>query len=145
ERGWETVTIPGAVSGWVALSQRFGALPFADLFEPAIRYARDGFLVSPIIASYWARAHGVLPHDLGWAEHFLPHGRVPQPGERFANPALATSLEKIARSNGEAFYRGDLAEAMVAHSRANGGVHALADFASAPPAAAPPLPLHLLR
>ena len=131
ERGWDTVTIPGAVSGWVALSQRFGALPFADLFEPAIRYARDGFLVSPIIAGYWARADTVLPKDLGWPEHFLPRGRVPQPGERFANPALARSLEKIAQSNGEAFYRGELAEAMVAHSRAHGGAHALSDFASA--------------
>ena len=56
ERGWETVTIPGAVSGWVALSTRYGKLPFADLFEPAIRYARDGWLVSPVVAEKWALA-----------------------------------------------------------------------------------------
>src|SRR5207344_2369751 len=55
-RGWEAVTIPGAVSGWAALSQRFGALPFGDLFEPAIRYARDGFLVSPVVAQKWEAA-----------------------------------------------------------------------------------------
>src|SRR5512137_30003 len=71
-RGWEAVTIPGAVAGWAALSQRFGALPFADLFAPAIRYAREGFLVSPMVAAKWAAAVPSLPHDLGFAEHFLP-------------------------------------------------------------------------
>ena len=77
QRGWEPVTIPGAVSGWAALSKRYGKLPFADLFEPAIRYARDGWMVSPTIAAQWQRAAGILPHDLGYAEHFLPHGRAP--------------------------------------------------------------------
>jgi gamma-glutamyltranspeptidase/glutathione hydrolase len=132
-RGWDSVTIPGAVSGWVALSTRFGKLPFADLFEPAIRYARDGFLVSPNVAGYWQRAVSVMPHDLGWDEHFMPYGRAMRPGERFANPGLARSLEKIATTRGDAFYHGELAEAMVAHSRAHGGVHTVADFASAVP------------
>ena len=129
ERGWEAVTIPGAVAGWVALSQRFGALPFADLFEPAIRYARDGFAVSPVIAGKWALAVGVLPHDLGFREHFMPFGRAPRIGERFANPNLAATLEAIARTHGNAFYRGELASAMVAHANANGAAHSLADFA----------------
>ena len=128
-RGFGAVTIPGAVSGWVALSQRFGKLPFADLFEPAIRYARDGFLVSPIVASYWQRAVPLMPHDLGFAEHFMPHGRAPRAGERFANPALASSLEKIAETNGDAFYRGELAQAIVRYAHAHGEVHSLADFA----------------
>ncbi len=127
-RGWSAVTIPGAVSGWVALSQRFGKLPFGDLFEPAIRYARDGYLVSPIIASYWQRAVPLMPHDLGYAEHFMPRGRAPLAGERFANPALADSLEKIAATNGDAFYRGELAQAIVRHAHAHGEVHTLADF-----------------
>src|SRR5512142_2600911 len=60
QRGWETVTIPGAVSGWVALSQRYGTLPFADLFEPAIRYARDGYAVSPTVAEKWALAATIM-------------------------------------------------------------------------------------
>ncbi|MBS0319838.1 MAG: gamma-glutamyltransferase family protein [Proteobacteria bacterium] len=132
-RGWDTVTIPGAVSGWVALSKRYGKLPFADLFEPAIRYARDGFLVSPRVAGYWSRAVDLMPHDLGFAEHFMPHGRAPRPGERFANPNLARSLQAIATSHGEAFYRGELAAAMVAHANAHGGVHARADFEAAAP------------
>ncbi len=81
QRGWDAVTIPGAVSGWAALSQRYGALPFADLFAPAIRYARDGYPVSPTVAAQWARAAAVLPHDLGFAEHFLPRGRAPGPAK----------------------------------------------------------------
>jgi gamma-glutamyltranspeptidase/glutathione hydrolase len=129
-RGWEAVTIPGAVSGWAALSQRFGALPFADLFEPAIRYARDGYLVSPVVAEKWALAAAVLPHDLGFAEHFLPRGRAPRAGEKFTCEAMAKSLGAIASTQGNAFYRGELAQAMAAHARAHGALHSKADFAS---------------
>jgi gamma-glutamyltranspeptidase/glutathione hydrolase len=128
ERGWETVTIPGAVSGWAALSGRFGKLPFADLFEPAIHYARDGYAVSPVVARKWALAASVLPKDLGWPEHFMPHDRAPQPGERFRSPDMARTLETIASTRGEAFYRGALAEAMVAHAREHGGGHTMDDF-----------------
>ncbi len=126
--GWTTVTIPGAVSGWIALSKRFGKLPFADLFGPAIRYARDGYAVSPVVAEKWAKAVPILGDVPGFAEHFLPHGRSPQPGELFASPAMATTLEKIARTSGESFYRGELAQTMVAHSRKCDGGHTLADF-----------------
>jgi gamma-glutamyltranspeptidase/glutathione hydrolase len=126
--GWTTVTIPGAVSGWVALSKRFGKLPFADLFGPAIRYARDGYALSPVVAEKWAKAVPILGDVPGFAEHFLPHGRAPRPGELFASPAMAATLEKIARTSGESFYRGELAQAMVAHSRQYDGGHTLADF-----------------
>ena len=129
ERGWEAVTIPGAVSGWVALSQRYGRLPFATVMEPAIHYARDGYAVSPTVAEKWAAAATVLPMQLGFAEHFLPEGRAPRPGERFASPDMARTLERIATTKGEAFYRGELAEAMVAHARAHGAVHTREDFA----------------
>ena len=130
QRGWDTVTIPGAISGWVALSERYGKLPFADLFAPAIRYARDGYLVSPVVAEKWRAAASILPHDLGWDGHFMPRGRPPRPGERFSSADMASTLEKIAGSRGEAFYRGELALAMVAHSRANGGAHSPEDFAA---------------
>jgi gamma-glutamyltranspeptidase/glutathione hydrolase len=128
-RSWEAVTIPGAVSGWVALSQRYGKLRFADLFEPAIGYARDGYLVSPIVAAKWALAAPLMPQDLGFAEHFLPHGRAPVIAEKFASPDMARTLERIAATRGDAFYRGELAQAMVAHAQAHGAAHALADFA----------------
>jgi len=71
-----------------------------------------------------------MPQGLGYAEHFLPHGRPPAVGEIFACPAMAASMEKIALTQGEAFYRGELAEAMAAHARAHGAVHTLADFAN---------------
>ena len=87
ERGWETVTIPGAVSGWRALSQRFGELPFADLFEPAIRYARDGFAVSPIVAEKWTLAMPHMPRDLGWFEHFAAAWPRAAPGETWSSAA----------------------------------------------------------
>src|SRR5438477_12731397 len=106
QRSWEAVTIPGAVSAWNALSQRFGELPFADLFAPAIRYARDGYAVSPVVAQKWRAAASILPHDLGWDDHFMPRGRAPLTGERFASADMASTLEKIAASRGEAFYRG---------------------------------------
>jgi gamma-glutamyltranspeptidase/glutathione hydrolase len=128
--GWDTVTIPGAVSGWVALSRRFGKLPFADLFANAITYARDGYAVSPVIAEKWAKAVPILGEVPGFAEHFMPRGRALEAGELFSSRAMANSLEQIAKSEGEAFYRGALAERMVAHSRANGGAHTPEDFAS---------------
>jgi len=128
--GWDTVTVPGAVSGWVALSRRFGKLPFADLFAPAIRYASDGFAVTPIIAEKWANAVPILGGFPGFAEHFLPRGRAVAAGEVFASPATARSMEKIATSDGEAFYRGELATAMVTHARQHGGAHTEEDFAN---------------
>src|SRR6266480_1264561 len=102
--GWDTVTIPGAVSGWVALSQRYGKLPFADLFASAIGYARNGYAVTPVVADKWAKAVPILGSVPGFAEHFLPRGRAPAIGEIFASAGLAASLAKIAATKGEAFY-----------------------------------------
>ena len=127
--GWDAVTIPGAVSGWAALSQRYGQLPFADLFDPAIRYATDGFAVPPTIAELWQRASGVLPRDLGFEETFLPRGRAPQAGEKFSCAPMARTLTEIAQTHGNAFYRGALATAMAEHAIRHGGAHTLADFA----------------
>jgi gamma-glutamyltranspeptidase / glutathione hydrolase len=128
QRGFDTVTIPGAVSGWVALSQRYGKLAFGDLFEPAIRYARDGYPVSPVVADKWRLAVPLMPQGLGWQDHFLIDGRAPKPGERFRSPAMANTLAAIARTDGEAFYRGALADAICAHAAACGSVHVRGDF-----------------
>jgi gamma-glutamyltranspeptidase/glutathione hydrolase len=132
-RGWESVTVPGAVSAWVEISERFGDLPFADLFEPAIRYAEEGFSVTPIIAQLWARGGRFLGDQPGFAETFLLEGRAPLAGERFRNPALARTFRRIAETRGRAFYEGDLAEAIVAHSKAHGGAMTLEDLASHKP------------
>jgi gamma-glutamyltranspeptidase/glutathione hydrolase len=128
QRGVDTVTIPGAVSGWVALSQHFGKLPFEDLFEPAIRYARDGYPVSPVVAEKWRLAAPLMPQGLGWQEHFLVDGDVPKAGQRFRCVAMAKTLATIAKTRGESFYRGEVAAAIVAHLHAHGGAHAQSDF-----------------
>jgi gamma-glutamyltranspeptidase/glutathione hydrolase len=128
--GWDAVTVPGEVSGWVALSERFGRLPFAELFAPAIEYAANGFLVSPIVARMWAGQVPRLAGEPGFAEAFLPDGRAPRAGERFVFPDQAHTLERIAATRGEDFYRGELAERMVAHARAHGGALALDDLAA---------------
>lgn len=127
--GWDSVTVPGAVSAWVAVSERFGALPFETLFEPAIGYAERGFPVSPKIAQAWARGGEMLAGKPGFAELFLPAGKPPAAGERFRSPGLARSLRLIAETKGKAFYEGALAEAIVAFSDQHGGAMTLDDFA----------------
>src|SRR3954451_12877123 len=129
-RGWNSVTVPGAVSAWVELHAKFGKRPLPRIFEPAIGYGRDGFLVSPTIAAQWAAQVPELRSQPGFAEAFLPSGRAPLPGELFRLPAHAETLEKIAATNGEAFYKGELAETMAAHSKANGGAMTAADLAA---------------
>jgi gamma-glutamyltranspeptidase / glutathione hydrolase len=128
--GWNSVTVPGAVSAWAELHARFGRLPFERLFEPAITYGRNGFLVSPTIAEQWAAQVPLFKAQPGFAEAFLPAGRAPRPGELFRFPDHAGTLEKIAASNGEAFYRGEMAAKLEAHSTANGGVMRASDLAA---------------
>jgi gamma-glutamyltranspeptidase/glutathione hydrolase len=129
-RGWDAVTVPGAVSAWEALSQRFGRLPFQKLFQPAIGYARDGFLVSPLVAATWQRVHRNYLGQPGFDDAFLPKGRPPRAGEMFALPALADTLGEIAATRGESFYRGALAAAIARHSAAHGGAMTTADLAA---------------
>lgn len=129
-RGWESVTVPGAVSAWVALSDRFGKLPFADLFAPAIGYAENGFLVTPKIAELWRRAAETLGEYPGFAEAFLPGGHAPAAGARFTNAAMAKSLRSIAQTKGASFYTGDLAQAICDFAQAHGSALSMADMAA---------------
>ncbi len=129
-RGWNSVTVPGCVSAWGLLSERFGKLPFARLFEPAIGYGRDGFLVSPTIAKQWANQVAELREQPGFAQAFMPQGRAPRAGERFRFPEHAATLERIAATRGDAFYRGELAERIAAHSKQHGGAMTASDLAA---------------
>jgi len=129
-RGWNSVTVPGCVSAWHMLSERFGKLPFEKLFERAIRYGRDGFLVSPTIAGQWAKQVPELKVQPGFAEAFMPGGRPPAPGELFRFPDHAATLEKIAATKGEAFYRGELAEKIEANARRHDSAMRAADLAA---------------
>lgn len=120
ERGWNAVTVPGVVSAWKSLSDKFGKLAFGKLFEPAIDYAIRGFAVSPIIAALWERGGKVLGKQPGFAEAFLPGGRAPMAGELFVNRAAAKTLTEIAETGTESFYRGALAQKIAAFAREHG-------------------------
>ena len=127
--GWDSVTVPGAVSAWMALSEKFGKLPFMDLFVPALIYADKGFAVSPITAKNWATQIDKYKESPDFETAFMTNGRATAPGELFRFPDQAYSLSMIGASKGEAFYRGDLARKIVAHSQAQGGALALDDLA----------------
>jgi gamma-glutamyltranspeptidase/glutathione hydrolase len=131
--GWDCITVPGAVSAWAALSQRFGRLPFAELFAPAIEYAERGFLVSPTVARQWQKQGPTMVDQPGFSAAFMPNGRAPAAGEPFRHPAQARTLEEIAQTRGESFYRGKLAAKIAAASRAQGGVMTEQDLAAHQP------------
>lgn len=124
--GWDAVTVPGCVSAWAALSERFGELSFERLFDDAIHYAQHGFHVGPITALHWQQVASTYAGFGDFAEHFLP---APQPGELVRRPDLAASLKRIAASDGEDFYRGELARRIVAASEAAGGAMVSEDLA----------------
>ncbi len=120
--GWQSITVPGAVSSWIELSRKFGVLPFSDLFAPAIEYARKGFMVSPFIAKTWAEVAAKYQEFESFSDTFLPGGRAPLAGEVFRCKELAATLEEIADTFGESFYRGRLASAIAAYGRDTGGL-----------------------
>ena len=132
-RGWDSVTVPGAVAGWAALSKRYGRLPFADLLAPAIELAERGHGVARIVSHKWGLQVPLLEKLPGFAQAFMPHGRAPAPGERFVMADAGKTLRKIADTLGEAYYRGEIAQALEAHSTANGGSMTARDLAGYQP------------
>ncbi len=129
KRGFDSVTVPGAVASWVALSERFGKLPFADLMEPAIEIAERGYLMPVVVQQKWAAATPELHHMPGFAEAFLPWGRAPEVGELFQFKAAARGLRAIAQSKGTSFYGGEIAQAIEKFAAMNGGSITAKDFA----------------
>lgn len=129
-RGWLPVTVPGAPAGWRDLHARFGALPFEDLFTDAIRYAEEGYPVSPAVARQWARAAVIGAGFPEWTRMFTVDGRAPAAGERWRNPDAARCLRLIAESGAEAFYRGEIAAALDELSARTGGLITAADLAA---------------
>ena len=136
ELGWLPVTVPGAVSAWVTMHERFGRLEFAKLFEPAIALAEGGYPVSPVVARYWDKAHedfkqrAVGPEFAGWFSTFAAGGQVPSAGDIVRLPDHGATLRTIAASNGRAFYEGELAEEIDAFSHATGGLLRADDLAA---------------
>jgi gamma-glutamyltranspeptidase/glutathione hydrolase len=122
------VSVPGAVDGWFELHEKYGRMPMADLLAPAIAYARNGFPVTGVIAATWQREAERLKDQPGFADVFLSCGDAPAVGDVFRNPALADTLECIARSGRCAFYEGEIASAIATHVQKHGGFLSLEDL-----------------
>ena len=129
-RGALPVSVPGCVDGWFAMHERYGKLPMEQVLAPAIRYAREGFPVSQIIASYWSRSERSYSAYPEFARVFLPGGKAPAEGEIFRNPDLADTYEHIARGGRDAFYEGEIAESIVRCVQDDGGWLSLEDLAN---------------
>jgi gamma-glutamyltranspeptidase/glutathione hydrolase len=127
--GIQTVTVPGAVDGWSQAHKRFGRLPWKDLFTPAIYYAEHGYAVPEIIHDYWLEAEPKLQKTSEARRVFLPGGNVPELGARFTNPDIAKALRLIAEKGRDAFYKGEIAQAIVHTSSQFGGTMQLDDLA----------------
>ncbi len=133
EHGIFSVTVPGCVRGWEALHRKFGRLPWAVLFQPAIYYAKNGFPVTEFISGYWQAAQQKLAADANARRVFLLDGKAPTIGQVFHNPEYARALELVASAGPDAFYRGDIAQALLRTSDRLGGVLDAADLADFQP------------
>jgi gamma-glutamyltranspeptidase/glutathione hydrolase len=124
KRGIDSVTVPGAVASWMALSERYGKLPFADLLEPAIEIAERGYLMPIVVQQKWAAATPELGSLPGFARSLPALGPRARGRRAVPFPAAARALKLIAETKGEAFYRGEIAEALARFSEGQGGSHA---------------------
>lgn len=132
--GFVPVTVPGTPAGWVALSKRFGRLPLKEVLAPAIRYASEGYSVSPTTAFFWDNAYKIYKKNLkgkefdSWFSTFAPNGMAPKAGEIWSSHDHARTLRLIAETEGETFYKGELAEKIVEYSRKYDGFIELEDL-----------------
>jgi gamma-glutamyltranspeptidase / glutathione hydrolase len=129
QSGIDSVTVPGVVDGWTKLHDRFGKLPWRDLFQPAIFYADHGYPVPELIHDYWKAALPRLMENPESQRVFLPSGKVPETGQIFRNPDIAQALARIANEGESAFYKGVIAQAMLKTSADIGGTMSADDLA----------------
>lgn len=129
-RGIHSVTVPGTIDAWMTAHERFGRLDFARLLQPAIGYAREGFPVTPNLSAGIAHtaASGDWTGDL--RDIYFPGGEAPKAGTRLRLPQLAASFEKIGQQGRDVFYTGEIAKAILAASRRNGGTFTADDLAA---------------
>ena len=130
EHGWDSVTTPGAVSQWVALHDRFGKLPFEKLFGSAINHARNGFSLGAQVAKGFKAARKIFAEYPEFLQAWFPKGFEPEEGAVFKNPAQAYTLEEIAATKGESFYRGPIAKQIVEYAQSTGGWLCAEDLAT---------------
>ncbi len=129
-RGPLPVTVPGCVDAWFSLHDALGKLPMDQVLAPAIRYAREGFPVTDLIAHYWQLSAPILGDYPGFAATFLPDGRAPRAGEIFRNEALAATLTEIAQGGRDAFYTGRIAGVIADFMAREGGYLTRDDLAA---------------
>jgi len=125
--GIDAVTVPGVVDGWSKAHQKFGKLPWKDLFQPAIYYAEHGYAVPEMIAGFWKAAAPVLKSDEA-KRVFLPGGKPLAVGEKFSNPDVAKALRLVAEQGRDAFYKGTIAQAILETSKSFGGTMTAEDL-----------------
>jgi gamma-glutamyltranspeptidase/glutathione hydrolase len=125
-----TVTVPGAVSAWATLMDAHGRLGLEQALAPSVRYATDGFEVTPVVAAEWAMHASRIENDEAASGVFLPRGRAPRSGETFSNPAMGRLLARIGREGARAFYDGEVAEAIGAAVERAGGPLRASDLSS---------------
>jgi len=130
KRGWDSVTVPGALAGWEELHRRFGSLPLGDLLQPAIEIAERGYAMAPVVAHKWAAAIPELRDQPGFAQAFMPHGRAPEIGEIFRFEAAAKAFKKIAKSGIREFYEGEIAQSIASYAKSHSGAMTLDDLAA---------------
>ncbi|MEN8201550.1 MAG: gamma-glutamyltransferase [Bacteroidota bacterium] len=123
------VSVPGCVDGWFELHEKFGTKEMEEILQPAISYAREGFPVTELIATYWAGGARALSRFPNVAEVYMPGGKAPAKGEIFKNPYLASTLEKIAKGGRDAFYKGEIAHAIDKFMKEQGGFLSYEDLA----------------
>ena len=129
ELGWDSITVPGQVAAWADLHKRFGRLDFANLFNPAITYAREGFIVPMAIADIWQKQSDRLFKQPHFSDLFMIDGHAPKAGQHFSCPIQAEALEAIASSYGRSFYEGDIADAIIDSATQHHGMMTLSDLA----------------
>jgi len=127
--GIHSVTVPGAVEGWSQAHRRFGRLPWKDLFPPAIYYAEYGYAVPEIVHGYWVPNEPKMQKTSEARRVFLPGGKAPELGAKFSNPDVAKALRLIAEQGRDAFYKGDIAQAIISTSAGLSGTMQLDDLA----------------
>ena len=132
-RSIDAVTVPGAVAGWNALHGRFGKLPWKDLFRPAIFYADQGYAVPELVHEFWGGAPQIFANDPDGQRVYLPNGQPPALGQVFRNPDLAKALSLISSAGADAYYKGEIAHAILSTSQALGGTMSADDLAEFKP------------
>ena len=124
------ISVPGAVDGWFELHNRFGKLPMSEILAPAIAYAKEGFPVSEVIAWQWAGNAETRSEMPGFAELYMPGGKVPVKGQIFRNPALAETCEALVADGRDVFYKGDIARKIDSFMTGHGGFLRYDDLAA---------------